>query len=218
MAITKGGIPVEFEPLAIPDVVLITPRRFGDARGVFFETYSREKFAQAGIDTEFVQANHSHSVEPGTLRGLHLQAPPHAQAKLVRCIRGAILDVAVDVRVGSPTYGQHVAVELTGESGRQLFIPAGFAHGFATLEPACDVSYMVDHAYASHAEGGLKWDDPGLAIDWRLPVPAEQAVVSDRDRSLPGWSDWASPFVSGRPPDAGASAQPVAGGREASRG
>jgi dTDP-4-dehydrorhamnose 3,5-epimerase len=170
-------------PLALPEVLLITPKRHGDARGWFSETWSRPALAEAGIALDFVQDNQAFSAAKGTVRGLHFQAAPHAQAKLVRVLRGAIYDVAVDVRPGSPTYGRWVGAELTAERGDQLLVPRGFAHGYCTLVDDTELFYKVDNAYAPASEGGLLWCDPALGIDW--PVPADQAVANARDRALP---------------------------------
>ena len=172
-------------------VQLIKPVRHGDARGWFTEVYSEKAFAARGIDVRFVQDNHSLSVPAFTLRGLHFQTPPHGQAKLVRCIRGRILDVAVDVRAGSPTYGQHVAAELTAENGHQLYVPVGFAHAFLTLEPECEVTYKVSDIYAPQCDGGIRWDSVG--IDWPLPNGAVPEL-SGKDALLPSLADFNSPF------------------------
>lgn len=177
----------------IEGVLLLEPRKFGDARGFFSETYNRRQLASLGFEAEFVQDNQSLSVEAGVVRGLHFQSPPHAQAKLVRVVRGAILDVAVDLRRGSPTYGEHVAVELSAENWRQLLIPTGFAHGFATLEPNCEICYKVTDYYAPDHDHGLLWNDPDLGIDW--PVAAEAAILSDKDRAQPRLAGIASPFA-----------------------
>jgi dTDP-4-dehydrorhamnose 3,5-epimerase len=171
------------ESTAIPDVKIVTPKRFGDHRGFFSETYSRQRFVEAGIAIDFVQDNHSHSAAVGTVRGLHFQTAPFAQAKLVRVVRGRILDVAVDIRRSSPTYGQHVAVELSAENWRQLLVPVGFAHGFCTLEPDCEIQYKVSAYYSAADDFGLAWDDPALGISW--PVRPEEAVLSDKDRRQP---------------------------------
>lgn len=180
-----------------PPVQLIRPRRFGDSRGWFTETYNRETFEALGVGCAFVQDNHSLSVPPFTLRGLHFQTPPRAQDKLVRCIRGRIFDVAVDVRSGSPTYGQWVGAELTAENGHQLFVPVGFAHGFLTLEPDCEVTYKCSDTYAPAQDGGIRWDSVG--IDW--PTPAEAALqLSDKDKVQPRLAEFDSPFAyDGRP-------------------
>lgn len=181
-----------FEPLAIPAVVLIKPKKFGDARGYFLETYSVEAFAAAGIDAVFVQDNQSLSVTRGVVRGLHFQGPPAPQAKLIRVLKGAIFDVTVDIRVGSPSYGRWCATTLTAEGAEQLFVPRGFAHGFCTLEPNTEVVYKVDGPYAPEAEGGIAWNDPDLAIDW--PVADAEAQLSGKDAALPGFAGFASPF------------------------
>lgn len=180
-------------------VKLIEPRRFKDDRGWFTESYSKATFAAQGIDCEFVQDNHSLSVPQFTLRGLHFQAPPDGQAKLVRCVRGRIWDVAVDVRTGSPTYGQWTAAELSAENGRQLFVPVGFAHGFLTLERECEVIYKVSSPYAPASDGGIRWDDPTLAIRWPLPAGV-RPELSPKDAALPLFADFHSPFpYSGQP-------------------
>lgn len=178
-------------------VQLIRPRRFGDNRGWFTETYNRATFEGMGITQTFVQDNHSLSVPRFTLRGLHFQTPPRGQDKLVRCIRGRIFDVAVDVRSGSPTYGQWVGAELSAENGHQLFIPIGFAHGFVTLEPDCEITYKCSDTYAPDADGGIRWDSAG--IDWPMPA-GTLPELSDKDRKLPGLADFDSPFpYDGRP-------------------
>lgn len=178
---------MQFERTDIPDVLVITPKRFGDDRGWFMETFRDQAFADAVGPTSFVQENHSLSRPAGTVRGLHFQRQPAAQGKLVRCIRGAILDVAVDIRVGSPTYGRHVAVRLSAEDARQIWIPVGFAHGFCTLEPDTEVTYKVTHGYSPADDGGILWNDPDLGIDW--PVSADSVVLSDKDRRLPCLKD-----------------------------
>ncbi len=170
------------DPL-LEGVIHVRPARHGDARGWFSEIYNKAAFAQAGIRAVFVQDNQSASVAAGTLRGLHFQAPPVAQAKLVRCVRGRVLDVAVDLRRGSATFGRHTRAELTAEGGEQIFIPEGFAHGFCTLEAGCEVAYKVTAPYAREADFGIAHDDPSLAIDW--PFPADKLTLSDRDRGLP---------------------------------
>ena len=169
------------ERFKIREVVAIRPDRHQDPRGFFSETYSRRALAEAGIDTEFVQDNHSLSVPQGTLRGLHFQAPPAAQAKLVRVVRGAIFDVAVDIRAGSPSYGRHVSCRLSAEEWNQLYVPVGFAHGFCTLEPDTEVIYKVSGYYAPEHDRGLLWNDPALAIDW----PVSEPLLSEKDRSNP---------------------------------
>lgn len=151
---------------AIPDVKLICPRRFGDSRGFFMETYSRAALAAEGLHDVFVQDNHSRSEMAGTVRGLHFQTPPYTQAKLVRCSAGRMLDIAVDIRAGSPTYGRHVAIEVSAENGWQIYIPAGFAHGFVTLEPSTEVQYKVTAPYSAPHDKGIFWNDPALHIDF----------------------------------------------------
>jgi dTDP-4-dehydrorhamnose 3,5-epimerase len=173
-------------------VQLIIPRRHGDARGWFTEVYNRDTFAALGITTEFVQDNHSLSVPVFTLRGLHFQTPNQGQDKLVRCIRGRILDVAVDIRQGSPTYGQHVVAELTAENGHQLYIPVGFAHAFLTLEPDCEITYKCSALYAPAHDGGIRWNSAG--IDWPIPV-GTTPELSDKDKQLPTLADFDSPFL-----------------------
>ena len=178
-------------------VIRLRTPRFGDDRGWFSETWSRARFHAAGIDCDFVQDNHSRSEAAGVVRGLHFQRPPYAQAKLVRCVRGAVLDVVVDLRAGSPTFGQHHAVELSAESGDQLFVPPSFAHGFVTLQPETEVVYKVSAPYAPAHEAGLAWDDPDLSIAW--PVAASDAVLTDRDRNWPRLRDLDTPFVGATP-------------------
>jgi dTDP-4-dehydrorhamnose 3,5-epimerase len=184
---------VAFTRLAIPDVVLVQPVRHGDGRGYFCETYKKPAFDAFGIDLAFVQDNESLSRPVGVVRGLHFQTPPMAQAKLVRVLRGAIFDVAVDIRKGSPSYGKWVAARLTAEEGNQLFMPHGFAHGFCTLEPDTLIAYKVDAPYSRPNDAGIAWDDPDLAIDW--PLTTETAVLSDKDRVQPRLRDYDSPFV-----------------------
>jgi dTDP-4-dehydrorhamnose 3,5-epimerase len=184
---------MEIRRLEIPDVVLIRPRRIPDGRGWFAETWNAREFAEAGIDVVFVQDNHSYSARAGTVRALHFQRPPHDQAKLVRVLAGAIFDVAVDLRRGSPTYGRHVTATLTAERGEELFIPTGFAHGFATLAPDTEVLYKVDKPYAAAFDSGLFWNDPELAIPW--PVKPDVATVSEKDGKFPRLADFESPFT-----------------------
>jgi len=183
-------------------VQLVLPRRHGDARGWFTETYNQDTFAALGIDCTFVQDNHSLSAPAFTLRGLHFQTPPRAQDKLVRCIRGAIFDVAVDVRAGSPTYGCWVGTELTAENGHQLFVPVGFAHGFLTLVPDSEVVYKCSDTYAPAQDGGIAWDDLALValngqcggIAWPLP-PGVMPELSNKDGAQPSIADFDSPFT-----------------------
>ncbi|WP_423414777.1 dTDP-4-dehydrorhamnose 3,5-epimerase [Hyphomicrobium sp. B1] len=174
---------MELIQLDIPDVIIIPQKRFPDARGYFTELYSAKSLEQLGIEDFFVQDNFSLSTTTGTIRGLHFQIPPHSQAKLVRVSRGRILDVAVDIRRDSSTYGQHVAVELSAQNGLQIYIPHGFAHGFCTLEPETEVVYKVSNYYAPQAEGGILWSDPALNIDW--PIGQDAAIVSEKDAVLP---------------------------------
>lgn len=182
-----------FTRLAIADVVLVQPVRHGDARGYFCETYKKPEFDAFGLDITFVQDNESLSREVGVVRGLHFQTPPMVQAKLVRAVRGAIFDVAVDIRKGSPSYGRWVAATLTAEKGEQLLVPHGFAHGFCTLEPDTIVAYKVDAPYSPPHDAGIRWDDPDLAIDW--PLAAGAAILSGKDRAAPLLRDYASPFT-----------------------
>lgn len=180
-------------------IQLIQPKRHGDSRGWFTETYNAATFAELGIPQAFIQDNHSLSIPAFTLRGLHFQTPPREQDKLVRCIRGRIFDVAVDVRRGSPTYGQWVSAELSAENGHQLFIPIGFAHGFVTLEADCEVTYKCSDTYAPECDGGIRWDDPAIGIGW--PIPAGiTPELSAKDAGQPLLTDFDSPFpYDGRP-------------------
>lgn len=175
------------EATAIPAVRIITPKKHGDHRGFFSEVYNSAALAEVGIDLVFVQDNHSLSGPVGTLRGLHFQSPPLAQDKLVRVTSGRILDVAVDLRASSPSFGRHVAVELSAANWKQLLVPAGFAHGFVTLEPDTEVLYKVTAPYGPQNDHGLAFDDPALGIDWRLPH--EGLVLSDKDRKHPRLAD-----------------------------
>lgn len=184
---------MKVERCAIPDVLLIEPARHGDARGFFSEVWSRRSLAAHGLDLPFVQDNHSLSREVGVLRGLHFQRPPSAQGKLVRVVRGAILDVAVDIREGSATYGQHVALELSAANWRQLWVPRGFAHGFVTLEPDTEVLYKVDAYYDREADAGILWNDPALGIDW----PVADPILSEKDHGAPRLAEIAPPFPAG---------------------
>jgi dTDP-4-dehydrorhamnose 3,5-epimerase len=177
---------------SIEDVKIITPRRFGDGRGFFSESWSARAMQGAGLEFDFVQDNESLSRDAGTLRGLHYQAPPFAQAKLVRVVRGAILDVAVDVRVGSPDYGKWISWEISAENGAQILVPRGFLHGFVTLLPDTHVIYKADGFYNADADGGVAWDDPVLAIDWG---DVGDVQLSDKDKIAPKFADWTSPFT-----------------------
>lgn len=182
---------MKIEKSAIPDILLIAPKRFGDARGYFVETFRRDFFEREAGDQAFVQDNQSFSVEVGTVRGLHFQLAPRAQGKLVRCIAGAILDVAVDIRVGSPTFGQHIAIELSAENGHQLWIPVGFAHGFCTLVANTEIAYKVTDYYSPEHDRGLAWDDPAIGISW---PSVSGAVISEKDRRQPRLSELPAAF------------------------
>jgi dTDP-4-dehydrorhamnose 3,5-epimerase len=175
------------EKLDIPEVILFMPPRVADARGFFSETFNAGRFADAGVAGPFVQDNQSYSARSGTVRGLHCQVAPNVQGKLVRCLRGAIWDVAVDIRHGSPTYGRHVAAVLSADNWRQLWVPGGFLHGFCTLEPDTEVLYKVTAGYDRAAERGVAWNDASLALPW--PVAPADAVLSDRDKALPRLAD-----------------------------
>jgi dTDP-4-dehydrorhamnose 3,5-epimerase len=194
------GTDVIVQALEIPDIKLITPTIHRDGRGLFAETYARSEYSKAGITTEFVQDNHSRSTHTGTIRGLHFQTPPHAQGKLVRVTRGAIFDVAVDIRAGSPTFGHHVATMLSAENWVQVWVPAGFAHGFCTLEPDTEVVYKVTTGYAPRSDAGLRWDDPALGIAW--PVAKSAAVLSDKDQVHPLLRDLKPAFLWSQAPPA----------------
>ena len=186
---------MQIEKTALDGVMILTPRRFGDARGFFCESWNKARMAEAGMDYDFVQDNHSVSMAVGTLRGLHYQRPPHAQAKLVRCGRGRLWDVAVDIRAGSPTYGQWVGVELSFDNGKQLMIPAGFLHGFVTLEPETEIVYKCTNYYAPDCDGAVAWDDPSLGIDWPL---TGAPVLSDKDAKAPRLAEIDNPFAWGQ--------------------
>jgi len=173
-----------FEKLGgLEEVILIRPVRIEDERGFFAETFRRSEFLANGIDCAFVQENHSLSRRKRTVRGLHFQTPPYAQAKLVRCIAGRLLDVVVDIRAQAPTFGRHITVELSAEGGEQLFIPAGYAHGFCTLEDNTEIVYSVSAYYAPEADSGLAFDDPEIGIDW--PFPTGEMILSNRDLTWP---------------------------------
>ncbi len=179
---------MNIQRLAIPDVLLITPKKFGDHRGFFMETFNRQTFKDlGGIDIDFVQDNHSRSAQVGTVRALHYQLTPMAQAKLVRVVKGKVLDVAVDVRKSSPTFGRHVSAILDAEQAQMMFVPIGFAHGFVTLEPDTEFVYKVSNYYSPLHERGIAWNDPDLAIDWHIKLA--EATLSDRDTKHPRLKD-----------------------------
>jgi dTDP-4-dehydrorhamnose 3,5-epimerase len=180
------------ERLSIADVIVVRVRKFADSRGHFLETFRKADFAEMGVDCEFVQDNQAFSAQTGTIRGLHFQVPPHAQAKLVRVLRGAVYDAAVDLRRGSPTYGKWCGARLTADGGEQIFVPRGYAHGYCTLEPDTVVAYKVDSYYAPQSEAGIIWSDSAIGIDWS--VPAERVLVSDKDAKLPSLGAFDSPF------------------------
>ncbi|MFV0279910.1 MAG: dTDP-4-dehydrorhamnose 3,5-epimerase [Rhodoblastus sp.] len=182
-----------FEDLDISGLKIATPKKHGDARGFFSEVYKQSDWRAVGLDLDFVQDNHSFSASPGTLRGLHFQIEPAGQDKLIRVVRGRILDVAVDIRRSSPTFGKHVAVELSAENWRQLLVPIGFAHGFVTLEPDTEVLYKVTSLYSPAHDRGLAWDDPDIGIGWR--IPAGGPLLSERDTRWPRLRDLADTFA-----------------------
>jgi len=173
-------------------LLVFTPKRFADARGWFAEPFNQRWFSERVAPISFVQDNHSHSVRAGTVRGMHFQKLPHAQAKIVSCLKGRIFDVAVDIRFGSPTYGKHVSVMLSADNGKQIFIPVGFAHGFMTLEPETEVHYKVSDFYAPECEDGLLWNDPQLGIDW--PIQSSDVPLSPKDSELKTLKEFVSPF------------------------
>jgi dTDP-4-dehydrorhamnose 3,5-epimerase len=183
---------MEVEATSLPGVLLLKPRYFHDSRGYFVETYNARSAREAGLTTSFVQDNQALSRKRGTVRALHFQVPPKVQAKLVRVLRGSVYDVAVDLRLGSPSYGKWMAVNLTAQGGEQIFVPRGFAHGYCTIEDDTEVAYKVDDYYAPECEQGLIWDDATLGIGW--PVSSADAVLSDKDRKLPRFADFVSPF------------------------
>jgi len=182
---------MQIDPLGLPGLCVLTPARFGDARGYFSESWNRTRISEAGFDVDFVQDNHSLSAAANTVRGLHFQAPPHAQAKLVRCGRGVLFDVAVDIRKGSPTYGQWAGVELSAENGKQLLIPGGFAHGFATRAPDTEIIYKCSDYYAPECEGAIRFDDADIGIDWGL---TGEAILSGKDSEAGSLAEFDSPF------------------------
>lgn len=183
---------MKIEKTAIEGVLIVTPQRHGDARGFFSETFKQDALREAGADIDWIQDNHAFSAARGVVRALHFQKPPAAQAKLVRVTRGAVYDVAVDLRRASDTYGQYVGVELSADNWRQLLVPAGFAHGYCALTENCEVLYKVDAPYAPASEGGLFWADPDLAIDW--PIGRAEALLNARDEAWPRFADFVSPF------------------------
>ena len=178
---------LEIRRLDIPEVLLLKPSRHRDSRGFFSETYSKKAFTNAGIDLDFVQDNHALSVNVGTIRGLHFQSHPYAQDKLVRVLKGRILDVAVDVRRASPTFGQYVAAELSADDWNQILIPIGFAHGLCTLEPNTEVAYKVTNYYSAEHDRGIRWNDPQIGIDW--PIDDDHTKLSEKDKALPFLND-----------------------------
>jgi len=178
------------EELALSGIYLLSPKKFGDDRGFFSETFKMRDFNDIAPGVELVQDNHSFSKDVGVIRGLHFQLPPHAQGKLVRVPNGRVLDVVVDLRTGSPTYGQHLSVELSGDNWQQLWVPAGFAHGFCTLEPNTEFCYKVSSYYAPESDSGIAFDDPDLAIEWPVDMP----ILSDKDSKLQSFKDFISPF------------------------
>jgi dTDP-4-dehydrorhamnose 3,5-epimerase len=182
---------LDIQTTVLEGVLILFPARHGDARGFFSESWNRQRMKAAGIDIDFVQDNHSLSAKVGTVRGLHFQSPPHAQAKLVRCGKGALYDVAVDIRRGSPTYGQWIGEELTFENGRQLLVPAGFLHGFVTRLPDTEIIYKCSDYYAPDCDGAVLWDSCG--VDWGMG--STQVLLSDRDKSAPALADFESPFT-----------------------
>ncbi len=184
---------MKVEETGIAGLLVITPARHGDARGFFSESYNKARMAEHGITIDFVQDNHSLSAREGTVRGLHFQRPPHAQAKLVRCGRGLLYDVAVDIRAGSPTYGRWFGIELSFENGRQLLVPEGFLHGFVTRAPDTEIIYKCSDYYAPECDGAVRFDDPAIGIDWG--IAPEQAVLSEKDAAAPLLAELDNPFA-----------------------
>lgn len=184
---------MQIEQTALQGIVILTPTRHGDARGFFSESWNKARMEASGLHYDFVQDNHSLSQKSGTVRGLHFQTPPHAQAKLIRCGQGALLDVAVDIRRGSPTFGQWVSVELSAENGKQLLIPEGFLHGFATLQPDTEIIYKCSDYYAIDCDAAVRYDDPDIAIDWGLGNTAP--LLSAKDTDAPALRDIDTPFI-----------------------
>jgi len=183
---------VKIEQTPLPDLLILTPQRFGDTRGFFCESWNRNTFSQHGLNFDFVQDNHSLSEKSGTLRGLHYQTPPHAQDKLVRCGRGCLFDVAVDIRKGSPNFGQWFGVELSFDNGKQLLVPKGFLHGFVSMEPNTEIVYKCTDFYAPNCDAAIRWDDPAIGIDW--PLGNSQPILSGKDINAPHLADIESPF------------------------
>ncbi|MEP6021566.1 MAG: dTDP-4-dehydrorhamnose 3,5-epimerase [Paracoccaceae bacterium] len=181
------------EQTDLSGVVVLTPKRFGDARGFFCESWSRQRMVDAGFDIDWVQDNHSVSAQVGTVRGLHFQAPPHAQAKLVRCGRGALFDVAVDIRKGSPTFGKWFGAELSFENGKQMLVPAGFLHGFVTRAPDTEIVYKCSDYYSPECDGAVRFDCPQIGIDWGMAGIAP--VLSEKDKTAPTLDSFDSPFI-----------------------
>ena len=188
---------MNIQETALSGVLLLTPQRHGDARGFFSESWNKKLLQEHGVDIDFVQDNHSLSEQVGTVRGLHFQTPPYTQVKLVRCGRGQIFDVAVDIRKNSPTYGQWVGYELSFENGNQLLVPAGFAHGFVTRAPGSEIIYKCSNYYAQECDRALKWDDEAIGIDWGIAV--DVALLSDKDASAPALADLDNPFEWSQP-------------------
>jgi len=184
---------LEVEQTGLPDVLILTPRRFADNRGFFSESWNKARMAEHGLDIDFVQDNHSLSKQVGTLRGLHYQAPPFAQAKLVRCGRGRFLDVAVDIRTNSPTFLKWVGVELSFENGKQLLIPEGFLHGFVTRAPDTEIIYKCSAPYHTESDRAVRFDDPDIGVDWG--IDPDKAILSEKDMSAPFLKDVETPFT-----------------------
>jgi dTDP-4-dehydrorhamnose 3,5-epimerase len=183
---------MKIEETGLSGLKVLTPLRFGDTRGFFSESWNKRLLAQHGIEFDFVQDNHSLSAAVNTVRGLHFQAPPHAQTKLVRCGKGQLFDVAVDIRAGSPTFGKWFGIELSFENGKQLLVPAGFLHGFSTRAPETEIIYKCTDYYDAAADGAVRFDDPAIGVDWGLSGPA---ILSDKDRAAPLLRDFATPFI-----------------------
>jgi dTDP-4-dehydrorhamnose 3,5-epimerase len=182
---------MQIETTSLPGLLILKPSRFGDDRGWFSETWNQSKLAEQGVHVPFVQDNHSMSSQPNTVRGLHFQRPPRAQDKLVRCTRGAVYDVAVDARRGSPTYGQWFGIDLTPDNGLQLLVPKGFLHGFVTRLPDSELQYKCSDIYAQDCDGAIRWDDPSIGIDWSL---TGAPVLSAKDERAPLFRDFDTPF------------------------